>query len=214
MGFKSNHNKNGGGENREARTPAVAKTPEAAPAEAAMSSNDLAKVQDLLFGSRIREQRDEIARLEAHIAQQSSHVGEHIAKSVGALESALAGATRELQERCNAESGERKVAGEAFTKCLREFEHCVDAKFAALEERSSRAERELRDQLASQCKLLRDAMAQSHEAAMKFAKEGLEELKATKIDRSALSAVLLELAMRLDSETVAPPAAAPSLSKS
>jgi len=177
--------------------------------EAAATSNDLAKVRELLFGRQIREQRDELARLEAHIVQRTNCLRGAMVESAGALESLLMDAKRELHERCNAESGERKALGEAFAKSLREFEHSVDARFAALEERSIRAERELRDQFASQCRLLRDAMAQTHETAMKFAREGLAELKATRVDRSVLSSVLLKLAKDVDGETADAPSEAP-----
>ena len=182
--------------------------------EAAAASDDLAKVQELLFGRHIREQRDELARLEAHIVQRTNCLRGHMVESAGALENLLVDAKRELHERCNAESGERKAVGEAFAKSLRDFEHSIDARFAALEERSIRAERELRDQFASQCRLLRDAMARTHETAMKFAREGLEELKATRIDRSVLSSVLLQLAKGVDGETAAAPPEAPAPPKS
>ena len=169
--------------------------------EATATSDDLAKVQELLFGRQLREQRDELDRLEAHIVQRTNCLRGAMVESAGALESVLMDAKRELHERCNAESGERKDLGEALAKSLREFEHSVDARFAALEERSIRAERELRDQLTSQCRLLRDAMAQTHETAMKFAREGLVELKASRVDRKALSSLLSKLAKDVDGES-------------
>ena len=41
-------------------------------AEQVMTEGDLGKVRDLLFGGQIREQRHEMARLEAEIIQQTS----------------------------------------------------------------------------------------------------------------------------------------------
>ncbi len=199
MGFKRGKGSfdNNGNKNKETAT----ETPAAVPG--LPTDGDLAKVRELLVGTQLQAQHEELARLEAKIVQQTSYVREDMGKNIANLERVVATQTGTALERCNSETNARKAADDSLRKKIEEIGHNFDSKLAEIEENSKRIERELRDQILSQCKLLSDVITTRHEEAVRMADEGVQAVKAAKVDRSALSALLVELGIRLDSEAAA-----------
>jgi hypothetical protein len=175
-------------------------------ADAIARENELSKVRDLLFGPQIREQRDEIHRLEDQLVRQGTtlrEILEDLGKNLGTLERLVRCESNTALERCNTESRERKTAVDVIGKRVDEMGHQFDAKLAEIDERTRRGERELRDHLLSQTKLLSDAITQHHEDAVRLVNEGMRDLRASKVDRAALAAILVQVGMRLDAESAA-----------
>jgi hypothetical protein len=182
-----------------------AKVHEGAAADAARE-NELSKVRDLLFGPQIKEQRDEIHRLEDQLARQGATLRElleDLGKNLGTLERLIRCESNTALERCNTEARERKGADDLLTKRVEEIGLRLDARFSELEDRTKRAEREMRDHLLSQTKLLSEAITQHHEDAVRLVQDGLRELRASKLDKGALAATLVQIGMGIDADGAA-----------
>ncbi len=121
-------------------------------------------------------------------------------KNVASLENLVSDVKSEVFDRIYTETTERTSAADGIIKKLSEIEASLECNIAEIDEKWSKAEAELCNQFRSQCKLLGDQISQRHEEAVKISNDHFAKLKASKIDRSELGSILVEIGMRFDAE--------------
>ena len=93
---------------------------------------------------------------------------------------------------------------EAAAARLDETAKAVRKEAAALDERDASGQRELRAQLLEQAKRLDGEIRRKHDELAAMLERAVEELRTEKADRSAVAAILHEVAMRLTDDLPIP----------
>jgi hypothetical protein len=109
-----------------------------------------------------------------------------------------------LTERLKVEQTTRDESLSELSQALRETVKSFEKRVVQLDEQTSRAQRELRQQRMEQSKTLRDEFSEkSRELSESFGR-AVAELRLEKTDRHALAALLTEAAVRLNNELTLP----------
>ena len=163
-------------------------------------AGSLDKVRDILFGAQSREYEKRIARLEERIIKESNELRNEMRMRFDALETYIRGEVDTLSDGWRKEQGERTASDEELSRGLKELTGSLDKKSAQLDERVTRAQRELRDQILDQSKNLNSEIRQKYEDLSAALEREARELRNDKTDRSALADMFTELALRLNNE--------------
>jgi DNA anti-recombination protein RmuC len=177
----------------------------AAPAGAdAAGGANLEKIRDILFGAQVTDFEKKFARLEERLLKETADSRAETKKRFDALESFIRKEVESLAERLKSEQEARADSGKEISRELRETAKALEKKLGALDEQTTRSQRELRQQILEQSKNLTDEIrTRIRESASALSKE-LKELRAEKTDRSALAGLFTEAAMRLTNEPRTP----------
>jgi hypothetical protein len=210
--------------------PASATDTDAATIEADLvAGGNLDKIRTILFGAQSRDIDRRFAKLEETLAREAADIrdtarnrfdvledrlkreleslGDRLkaeenerAAAIRDLTNSLKDATRSLTERIKTEQTERTDAVTELTGDLRNTAGAIDRRIAALDEQTAKADREARDMLAEQGRRLSDDLRNKSEEIWAALAKAVQELRNEKTDRSALAALLTEVAMRLNDE--------------
>lgn len=169
-------------------------------AEAEGAGGNLEKVRDLLFGGQMRDYDRRFARLEERLVQETSELRDEVRKRLASLEALVKAEVESLSDRLRAEQDARSGAARDLARELRETAQRFEERTLQLDDLVARTQRELRQQLhAQQQELGEDIRQRVEDVLARLAREA-HELRADKADRSALAALLTEMAMRLTGE--------------
>ena len=160
----------------------------------------LEKVRDLLFGGQMRDYDRKFARLEERLAKETTDLRDEVKKRLSTLEQFIKAEVESLSDRLQTEQQERSRAAQDLTRDLKEAAQGFERRTSQLDDLIAKSQRDLRQQLHDQRQQLGDDIRQrADEVLAKLAREA-QELKADKADRSALAALLTEMAMRLNDD--------------
>jgi NTP pyrophosphatase (non-canonical NTP hydrolase) len=146
-------------------------------AEGAAGGN-LDKVRDLLFGGQMRDYDRKFARLEERLVKETTELRDDVKKRLAALEAYMKAEVESLSDRLRAEQDSRAGGAKDLARELRD----------------------VRQQLHAQHQELGDDIRQRVEDVLARLAQEAHELRTDKADRSALAALLTEMAMRLTGE--------------
>jgi hypothetical protein len=164
------------------------------------AAGSLDKVRDILFGQQVRDADRRFARLEERIAQESAELKEDVRKRLGMLEQFVKREVESLAERLKLENEARTDADKELLRELHDNARTSDKKFSAVDDQAGRLQRELRQQLHDiEQRITDDIQRQAHDSQTRLARES-DELRSDKLDRTALAAMLTEVAMRLTAD--------------
>jgi DNA anti-recombination protein RmuC len=157
----------------------------------------LEQVRDLLFGKQVRESEKRFARLEQRLAESLAELRADTAKRLETLEgfvkSELQSLTRRLQEEREARGAELQRLGRDLADSVADLARRLDDQ----REESARSASELQQELLARSKSLGDDFVRRLGEQSSAAERRLEELRASAVDRGALSALLAQLALQL-----------------
>jgi len=177
----------------------AAKGAAAIPVEAA--GGNLEKIRDILFGAQVQDFDKRFQRLEDRLLKETSDARAETRKRFEALEAFLKKEVDSLSERIKTEQAERTESGKEISRELREAARNLEKKLAQLDDVTSKAQRELRQQILDQSKALTEEIrSRIRETATALTKE-IRELRAEKTDRSALATLFTDVAMRLSGDS-------------
>lgn len=163
-------------------------------------TGSLDKVRDILFGAQSREYEKRIMRLEERIIRESSDLRGEIKMRFDSLEAYIKGEIESLTDRWKTEQGERTDSVKDLSRGLSDLTATVEKKTIQLDEKVTKTQRELRDQILDQSKSISSDMRQKYEELSAALDREANELRNDKTDRSALADMFTELAMRLNNE--------------
>ena len=188
-----------GGDGQAAKRPGPAAGGASVSVEGA--GGNLEKIRDILFGAQVQDFDKRFQRLEDRLLKETSDARAETKKRFDALEAFLKKEVDSLSERIKTEQAERTESGKEISKELREAARNLEKKLAQLDDVTSKAQRELRQQILDQSKALTDEIrGRIRETATALTRE-LRELRSEKTDRSALATLFTDAAMRLSSDS-------------
>jgi len=150
-----------------AEAPASEAKPVPNGAAGAADKHEIGALRDILFGTLLKENEEEMARVETRVAMEASKI--------------------------------RSEFGE--------FGRRLEDRIAEIDARTSKGLNELREQILSQSNLLNDAIQERNEQVALHVNKGMQDLRASKIDRATFSSLLFKLATHLNQEGKAASAA-------
>lgn len=178
----------------------VAAAPVAPASTGLADGGSVDKIRDILFGTQMRDYDKRFARLEERLIKEANDLREETRRRFDSLESFIRSELSTLTDRAKNDANRRDELNEAMSLHLQETARSIERKLAQLDEQTSQAQRDLRQQLLTQSQSLNDEIRRKHdELAAALAREA-SELRYDKADRAALADLLTEMALRLNNQ--------------
>jgi len=174
--------------------PAIEDTPEAGSVD---------KIRDIIFGNQMRDYEKRFAHLEERIFQEIRDLRDDTGNRLNTMETYIQKEIDTLSERLNAE---QKLRAESFEKATNEFKAAaktISESIEGLDDRQSQDSRDLRQQLLEQSKIFSNEIIKKHQESSAALDHSVQELDADKVDRSTLSELLMEMAVRISDDLAA-----------
>lgn len=163
-------------------------------------ASNIDKIREILFGVQMRDYEKRFARLEERLLKESSDLRDDTRKRFEALEAFVKSEFEALSERLLAEQRNRDESVQNLARELQDTGRRLEGKLGQLDEQTSRAQRELRQQLLDQSKNLSDEIRQKADELSALLDRQISELGDAKTDRAALAGLFSEVALRLNNE--------------
>ena len=181
----------------------VAERTQASPAEAGadvLGGGNLDQVREILFGSQSRGLDKRLARLEEELPKRVTEIREELKRGLATLEAYARTEIDSLNERLRAEVKERDRGDELAAAKLEEASKGLRKDLGQAGERSTAAERDMRQQMLAQAKRLDDEIQRRADDLAAALARAVEELRLEKADRKVVASILQEVALRLTDE--------------
>lgn len=163
-------------------------------------TGNLEKIRDILFGSQMRDYDRRFQRIDERIQKETADLRDETRRRFDSLEAYLKQELAALGDRLKAENQQRVEHHEELTRELRDSARNINQRIGQLDEQTSAAARELRERILAQSNELSDEIRRKTEELTAALARESRELRFDKADRSALSNLFTELAMRLNNE--------------
>jgi DNA repair exonuclease SbcCD ATPase subunit len=170
----------------------VAESPAAEP-----QPESLDKVRDILFGSQMRAVDTRLQGLEERLREEHETLRADFSKQVESLDGYIRSEVQVLTERLAAERTRRTEEMKSLAAEIKESLRALEKRHVKLEEATSMADAALRDQLLLQSSTAAAELAKMGERLTAELGRSHQELDSTKTDRTALAALLTDMASRL-----------------
>jgi uncharacterized protein YpuA (DUF1002 family) len=163
-------------------------------------ASNIDKIREILFGVQMRDYEKRFSRLEERLLKESSDLRDDTRKRFEALEAFVKSEFEALSERLAAEQRNRDESVQNLSRELQDTGRRLDGKLGQLDEQTSRAQRELRQQILDQSKNLSDEIRRKADELSALLDRQVNELGNAKTDRAALAGLFSEVALRLNNE--------------
>ncbi|MGH7559390.1 MAG: hypothetical protein ACRENB_00055 [Gemmatimonadales bacterium] len=174
--------------------------PQTDPAPSDSTPESLDKVRDILFGGQMRGVESRLHNLEERFQAQHDALQADFTRRLAELDDATQREVAGLVERLGQERARRSEDLKALGAELREVLRGLEKRHSRLEETSSLADAELRDQILSQSTALSTEITRVAERLSSDLERSAGELRSAKVDRSALAGFLRDVASRLSDD--------------
>jgi len=168
------------------------------------SSADIDELRELVFGGQLREYERRFARMEERMAKELTSVREEVRDRCTALERYLRDELESITVELRANQQSHAVEERRLSQSIMDVAKGAEERMAALNDLVTKQQRELRAQLLDQSRSITDDVQRRHADLLARAQRDAAELREGKADRIALSALLMEVALRLRGESVVP----------
>ena len=182
----------------QAANPAVSKVQALAGEEPDTGSVD--KIRDIIFGNQMRDYETRFDRLEQHLLKEISAMRDEAGKHFDSLERYVNQELEALGSRLKNEQESRVEADKKLSAEIKEANRLLSKNVDRLDESQSSAARELRQQFLELNKNLSAEIRDKDQASTRALDQTARQLRADKVDRSALAEVLMEIALRMSDE--------------
>jgi uncharacterized phage infection (PIP) family protein YhgE len=162
--------------------------------------SNIEKIRTILFGNQMRDYETRFVRLEEQLTKEVAELREDFRRRNDAIESFVRQELEALSERIAGEYEGRATSLKEISKSIDELSAGLDQKTHQLEEQLGKSNRELRQQVLTQSKQLRDDMQQGIAELTAVVSRELQQIRGSKTDRNALAGLLTELAARLSTD--------------
>ena len=158
------------------------------------------RIREILFGAQMREQQQQVGRLEQRIAQELAEIRDEFRRRLDALENHVKEEIGALAERLAAERGERCERDDALARDIAEVAGSFSRRLHQLEEQMAKSNREMRQQLHDEAASLTAETRRRSEESRSLLETQYSRLRNDMIARAALGDLLAEVALRLKGE--------------
>jgi DNA repair exonuclease SbcCD ATPase subunit len=158
------------------------------------------KIRDILFGHQMRDYEKRFARLEERLLSEIKELREATSKQLESVEAFIKKEVELLNQQLKAEQAQRAEAAKALSKDLESNIRTVSKRIEKQDEKQNKDSKDLRQQLLDQTKSLSELIRNKHQESSQALQNNVAELRAEKMDRSALSQLFVEMALRMSDE--------------
>jgi hypothetical protein len=158
------------------------------------------KIREILFGGQMRDYDKRFSRLEERLLKESTELREDSRKRFEALELFVNKEFAALASRLQSEQQNREGSVQAVARELQEAIRSLDGKLTQFSNQTTETQHDLRQQLLEQSKNLNEEIRRKYDDISATLAREFAELNNDKADRSALSSLFTELAMRLNND--------------
>lgn len=168
-----------------------------ASSESPATGDRLTQVRELLFGHQVQEIDSRLAELERRMATDNEAVRSDTTRRIESLEAHMRSEFDSLVERIDREHSDRLAGVEDLTQDLQALAKTLEERARKIETHVDSGDRKLREQLRTTETEIFDEMKTRTQDIVDQLQTGLGSLRAAKLDRNALSEVLMEAAERI-----------------
>lgn len=157
-------------------------------------------IREILFGAQIRQYEKRFLRLEEKLAKESADMRDEIARRFSELEGYVKQENDAFAERVDSEKNERASTLKELNRDIGALTRDLEKKTGSLGDKLTKSLKDLRGQLLEQSKNLSSEIRNKGDVVLGDLSKEIEELRAEKTDRAALTSLFTEMAMRLSDE--------------
>lgn len=183
-----------------AKSEATAEAKNNAEIPANAETGNVDKIREILFGGQMRDYDKRFSRLEERLLKESNELREGNRRSLEALETFVKNEFASLANRLQMEQQSREGSHQNLSRELQEAIRSVEGKLTQFQNQTTEAQRDLRQQLLDQSKSLNEEIRRKHDELSTTIEREVADLSHEKTDRSSLSALFTELALRLNND--------------
>lgn len=158
------------------------------------------KIREILFGGQMRDYDKRFSRLEERLLKESTELREDSRKRFEALEMFVHKEFAALAGRLQSEQQNREGSVQTVSRELQEAIRSLDGKLTQFSNQTTETQHDLRQQLLEQSKNLNEEIRRKYDDVSATLEREFAELNNDKADRSALSSLFTELALRLNND--------------
>lgn len=162
----------------------------------------LDKVRDILFGAQSREFERRFALLEEDLLRKTAEARAEAHQRLEALEAQLRQDVERLTDRLQAEHEARAETINAVTAELHKLTQQLEDKITELDQHSTEAQEDIRQQLVDEAKLLSNQIEQQSDDLQAALNHEVEQLDHNKLNRSDIAQMFSEMSKRFLGEKV------------
>lgn len=159
---------------------------------------NLEKIRELLFGSQVRNFDNKLNLLDERLLREIRDVRDELRSRLDSLEMYFKNEIQTVVSRITSEHEQRSEALRQLTANLRDTAENCEKTATQLDQKVEQKSTEIREQILEQAKRLSDEMQKKHDEAVRTMEESARRIRTEYVDRSNLSKLFTELAVRLD----------------
>jgi hypothetical protein len=169
-----------------------------------VSSADIDQLRDVIFGGQIREYERRFARMEERLAKELADVREEVRDRCTALERYVRDEVESITVEVRANQQSATADAQRLSQFVVDSAKAAEDRITTLSDLVPKQHRELRAQLLEQTKTITNDVQRRHAHVQALVARDAAELRDGKADRAALSALFMEVALRLRGDSVVP----------
>jgi hypothetical protein len=158
------------------------------------------KIRDILFGHQMRDYDKRFTRLEDRLLSEIKELREATSKQLESVEAFIKKEIELLNQQLAAEQEQNAKAAKALSKDLESNIRTISRRIEKMVEKQRKDSQDLRQQLLEQTKNLSEQIRNKHRESSQALQNNVADLRAEKMDRSALSQMFVEMAVRMSDE--------------
>ena len=169
-------------------------------AEHSSETGSVDKIRDIIFGNQMRDYDKRFTHLEERTLQEIKDLRDETKNRLDTMQSYI---QKEIDSLSNRLNTEQKIRTESLEKVANDFKvhtKAISESIERLEDQQSQDSRDLRQQLLEQSKNFSNEISKKHEESSAALDRSAQRLHADKIDRSTLSELLMEMAVRMSDD--------------
>jgi len=166
-------------------------------AEETSETASVDKIRDILFGNQMRDYERKFGFLEERLLKEIADLRDETGKRIDSIETYIKKEVESLSDRLKTEQDIRSESDQKTLKELHETAKTLSENVEKLDEKQSKDARDLRQQLLEQSKNLSGEIRKKHQESSTTLHQSVQELQAAKVDRFALSELLMDMAVRM-----------------
>ena len=170
------------------------------PMNDAGDADNMDKIRYILFGAQMREQEKWYTRLEKRTFKEINSLKTETRKRFDSLEKYIKDEIDMLNDRLQTEQDDRSASVKDLSKELQEMNTVLEQRIVRLSNQLDNSSMNLRRQIMELSKNLSSELQQKYEDTSDILEESSNELRTNKVDRTVLSELFAEIAMRLTNE--------------
>ncbi len=160
-------------------------------------AGNVEKIRNILFGNQMRDYERQFEHLEARFLKGVAQLREETRRRLEALEGHITKELDDLGGRLKDEHQDREEADRKLGVELANASRILEQNLHEIEERVGETSRDLKQQILEQSRLLTDELGSRCDETTRVLDRTTGELRAGKVDRSALAGMLTSLAMQI-----------------